>query len=99
MHACCCIVQVLADHLGPSHAARCRIASKQLSNVAADRAGSRLWVVANSFRAQIDHDADMTKDERRSFAKAWRDAGGPSEADVKDFAEPLVTAGVSGGGV
>jgi hypothetical protein len=55
--------------------------------------------VANSFRAQIDHDADMTKDERRSFAKAWRDAGGPSEADVKDFAEPLVTAGVSGGGV
>jgi hypothetical protein len=54
--------------------------------------------VANTFRTQIDYDADMALDDKRNFSKAWRDAGGPYQADVQGFTEPLVNAGVSGVG-
>lgn len=54
--------QVLAYHLRRSDAASVRAASLQLSSVGADRAGERLWVVANTFQSQSHADARMVAD-------------------------------------
>jgi hypothetical protein len=56
-HQC---AQVLGDHLKPSEAANCRLASRLLAQVAPDRAATRLWVVANSFAAQLEADGRGT---------------------------------------
>jgi hypothetical protein len=85
-------VQVLAGHLGSSDAGNCRQASRQLCDVALDRAGSRLWVVASSFKSQILVDAwDLAaKDDRYDVAMSWREAGGPSTSDLEAMHDPLM---------
>jgi hypothetical protein len=85
-------VQVLAEHLGRSDAGNCRQASSQLCYIALDRAGSRLWVVASSFKSQLERDAWglAANDDRYDVAMSWRDAGGPSPSDLETIHEPLM---------